>query len=102
MLIMDYPRRLRYRDGFDKQVLMKPGEAVKVAFDVGRTSVIFNKGHRIRITIASTGAPLYESNPQTGGPQTIEYPANPVTATNSIHHEKNRASHIIAPLITVK
>ena len=102
MLIMDYPLRLRYRDGFDKQVLMKPGEPVKVAYDIGRTSVIFNKGHRIRITIASTGAPLYESNPQTGGPQTIEYPANTVTATNSIHHEKGRSSHIIAPLMMTK
>lgn len=99
MLLMDYPRRLRYRDGFDKQVLMKPGEPVKVAFDIGRTSIVFNRGHRIRVTIASTGAPLYESNPQTGGPQTIEYPANPVTATNTIHHEKDRASHIIAPVI---
>jgi len=102
MLLMDYPRRLRYRDGFDKQALLNPGEAVKVAFDVGRTSIIFNKGHRIRVTIASTGAPLYESNPQTGGPQTIEYPANPVTATHTIHHGKDRASHILAPLTTTK
>jgi len=99
MLLMDYPRRLRYRDGFDKQTLMKPGEPVKVAFDIGRASIIFNKSHRIRVTIASTGAPLYESNPQTGGAQTIEYPANPVTATNSIHHEQTHASHIIAPVI---
>ncbi len=102
MLIMDYPRRLRYRDGFDKQVLMKPGEAVKVAFDIGRTSVIFNKGHRIRVTIASTGSPLYESNPQTGGAQTIEPSSKLVTASNSIHHEKGRASHIIAPVMIAK
>ena len=65
MSLMDYPHRLRYRNGFDHQVLMKPGEPVKVAFDVGRTSIIFNKGHRIRVTIASTGSPLYEPNPQT-------------------------------------
>jgi predicted acyl esterase len=37
--------------------MMKPGEVVKVAFDVGWISQIFNKGHRIRVTVASTGAP---------------------------------------------
>jgi predicted acyl esterase len=50
--------------------LLVPGEVAKLAWDIGWTSIIFNKGHRIRITIASTGAPFYEPNPQTGGPIT--------------------------------
>ena len=98
MLVMDYPRRARYREGFDRETLLTPGEPVKLAFDIGWTSLIFNKGHRIRVTIASTGAPLYEPNPQTGGPQTIEFPKDAVTATNTIHHERTRASRILAPV----
>ena len=68
---------------------------------MGWTSLIFNKGHRLRVTIASTGAPLYEPNPQTGGPQTIEFPKDAVTATNTIHHERLRATRLLAPVVEI-
>jgi predicted acyl esterase len=61
-------------------------------------SQVFNRGHRIRVTIASTGVPLYEPNPQTGDSLSIDFPKNPVAATNSIHHNRLNASRIIAPL----
>jgi len=99
ILIVDYPQRLRYREGFDREVLMKPDEVVKVAFDVGWIGQIFNKGHRIRVTVSSTGAPLYEPNPQTGKPATIELPSDAVVATNTIHHNLTHASRILAPVI---
>ena len=100
ILLVDYPLRARYREGIDKQVLLEPGTPHRLAFDVGWVSQIFNKGHRIRVTVASTGAPLYEPNPQTGGPQTIEFPADPVTADHRIHHESRYSSRIVAPLIS--
>ncbi|MBI3823910.1 MAG: CocE/NonD family hydrolase [Planctomycetes bacterium] len=98
ILIIDYPWRLRYRKSFDREVLMEPGKIYKVAFDVGWLSQIFNKGHRIRVTITSTGAPLYEPNPQTGKPLTIAFPKNAVAATNTIHHHRRFASSIVVPL----
>jgi putative CocE/NonD family hydrolase len=98
ILIVDYPWRARYREGFDHQVLMEPGKVHKLAFDVGWLSQVFNTGHRIRVTVASTGAPLYEPNPQSGGPQTIDAMADAVVATNAIHHERAYASRILAPL----
>ncbi len=97
---MDYPWRARYREGFDHEVLMKPGEVYKIAFPIGWMSQIFNRGHRIRVTIASTGAPLYEPNPQTGKPLTIEFPADAAKATNTIHHDRRHASRIVAPVAT--
>ncbi|MFA6546250.1 MAG: CocE/NonD family hydrolase, partial [Limisphaerales bacterium] len=99
MLLMDYPRRARYREGFDREKLLKPGEPARLAFDVGWTSIIFNKGHRIRVTIGSTGYPLYEPNPQTGGPQTIEFPADAQVATNTVHHTARLVSRLIAPTV---
>lgn len=102
ILIMDYLRRARFRDGWDKEVFMESGQIYKVAFDIGSLSQIFNEGHRIRVTIASTGAPLYEPNPQTGEPLTIEFPNNAVKATNTIHHQRKSASRILAPLIPPK
>lgn len=98
ILIIDYPIRARYRDGFDREVLMEPGKVYKIAFDVGWLSQIFNTGHRIRVTVASTGAPLYEPNPQTGKPMTIEFPKDAVAAENTIHFDKGHASRIVAPV----
>jgi predicted acyl esterase len=37
-----------------------------VAIEVGWLSQVFQKGHRIRVTVASTGTPFYDVNPQTG------------------------------------
>jgi putative CocE/NonD family hydrolase len=98
ILIVDYPWRARYRDGFEHEVLMEPGRVHKIAFDVGWLSQVFNTGHRIRVTVASTGAPLYEPNPQTGGPQTFDALNDAIVATNTIHHERVHASRILAPV----
>ena len=97
ILLVDYPWRMRYREGFDHEVLMEPGEVYPVKFPLGWISQIFNKGHRIRVTIASTGAPLYEPNPQNGKPLTIAFPEDAQTATNTIMHSEKWPSQIIAP-----
>lgn len=97
-LIIDYLRRARYREGFDREVFMKPGGVYKVAFDVGNLSQIFNRGHRIRIGITSTMAPFYEPNPNTGEPLTLEWPERSQVAVNTVHHNRAHASRIIAPL----
>jgi putative CocE/NonD family hydrolase len=98
MLLMDYVRRARYREGYEKEVMMEPGKVYPVNFDLGWTSVIFNKGHRIRITIASTGAPFYEPNPNTGDPLTIEPPEKTFVAKNTVYLNKQHASRVIAPV----
>lgn len=98
ILIMDYPRRARYREGFEREALLEPGQVHQLAFDVGWLSQVFNQGHRIRVTIASTGAPLYEPNPQTGRPFTIDFPKDAVAAVNTVHHNRRFASRLIAPV----
>ncbi|MEQ9408652.1 MAG: CocE/NonD family hydrolase [Fuerstiella sp.] len=100
ILIVDYPLRARYRDGFDREVLMTPGQVECLKWPIGWISQIFNAGHRIRVTIASTGAPLYEPNPQTGGPLTIDFPPDARKANNTIHHNRDFASRIIAPVMS--
>jgi putative CocE/NonD family hydrolase len=99
ILLMDYPLRARYREGFERQKLLKPGEVAKLAWDIGWTSIIFNKGHRIRVTIASTGAPFYEPNPQTGGPITHFVTDPGVPAINTIWHDAARDSRVILPVV---
>jgi hypothetical protein len=99
ILMVDYPLRARYRAGFEKEVFMQRGEVYDLQWDVGWISQIFNTGHSIRVTVASTGAPLYEPNPQTGEMLTIEFPKNARKAVNTIHHSSLQASRIIAPVV---
>ena len=99
ILLMDYPLRARYQEGFDHQKLLVPGEITKLAWDIGWTSIIFNQGHRIRITIASTGAPFYEPNPQTGAAISHFIIEPGVPAINTIWHDAAHASRVILPVI---
>lgn len=98
ILLIDYVRRARYREGYEKEVFLEPGQVHSVNFDVGWLSQVFNKGHRIRVTVASTGAPFYEPNPNTGEPLSIEPPTKTVVAKNAVYHEPGRASRIVAPV----
>jgi hypothetical protein len=99
ILIVDYALRARYRTGLDREALLEPGRIHRIAFDVGSLSQIFNKGHRIRVTVASTGAPFYEPNPQNGKPVPIAFPPDAVVATNTIWHARGHASRVIAPVV---
>ena len=98
ILIVGYVLRGRYRKGFHKEVFMKSGEVHQLKFHVGWMSQIFNKGHRIRVTVACTGAPFYEPNPNTGKTLTIDFPVDSIIARNTIEHNRRHASHIIAPI----
>lgn len=98
ILIVDYPLRARYYRGFEEEHFLKPGQIYELRWDIGWMSQIFNKGHRIRVTVASTGAPLYEPNPQNGKPLTIEFPKDARKATNTIHLNRLHASWIYAPV----
>jgi predicted acyl esterase len=98
ILLIDTIRRARYRDGYDKEVFLEPGKIYPIALDVGWLSQIFNKGHRIRVTVASTGAPFYEPNPNTGDPLALDPPAKPVVAHNAVHHNQHHASRLLAPV----
>lgn len=102
ILLIDYVRRLRYREGYEKEVFLEPGKPVPVTFDVGWLSQVFAKGHRIRVTVAGTGAPFYEPNPNTGEPLTLDFPAKTVVAKNQLLHETERASRIVVPAVIVK
>ncbi|MDB6073286.1 MAG: cocE 3 [Verrucomicrobiaceae bacterium] len=99
ILLMDYPLRARYREGFDHQKLLVPGEIAKLAWDIGWTSIIINKGHQVRVTIASTGAPFYEPNPQTGAPISHFITDPGIAAINTIWHDTGHASRVILPVV---
>ncbi len=68
MLINDSIIRCRYREGFDREVFLTPGEIVPVSILLPPTSNVFAVGHRIRIDVSSSNFPRLERNPNTGEP----------------------------------
>ena len=60
-------QRLRYRDGYDKEVMMEKGKVYKAELTPISTSNYFAPGHSIRIEISSSNFPRFDRNLNTGG-----------------------------------
>ena len=99
IVLMEYPIRARYRNGWDRQDLLEPGTPALLTWHIGWTSIVFNRGHRIRATLCSTAAPYFEPNNQTGGPQTADWLKDARPADNTIHHDAAHLSCLIAPVV---
>tara|TARA_R110002124_G_scaffold138576_6_gene302175 strand:- start:119707 stop:121587 length:1881 start_codon:yes stop_codon:yes gene_type:complete len=89
-------QRVRYREGYDKEVFMEEGKVYKVDLTAMSTSNFFKKGHRIRIEISSSNFPRFARNLNTGGNNYDESEA--VIATNTIHHSREYPSQISLPI----
>ncbi len=61
-------QRVRYREGYGKEVFMEGNKVYKIEFTAMSTSNVFKKGHSIRIDIAGSNFPQYSRNLNTGGP----------------------------------
>jgi len=88
--------RMRYREGFTSQKLMKPGEVYEIVLGNVYTGNVFKKGHRIRLSITSSKAPHYDPNPNTGTEIASENELK--SCVNSIYFGGSTPSSIILPL----
>jgi putative CocE/NonD family hydrolase len=91
-------QRVRYREGFDKEVFMGKDKVYKVELTPMATSNYFKKGHRIRVEVSSSNFPRFSRNLNTGGDNYDE--SESVVAHNTIHHSKRYPSHIKLPFIS--
>lgn len=90
-------QRVRYREGYDKEVFMEEGKVYKVDLTPMATSNYFKKGHRIRIEVSSSNFPRFARNLNTGGNNYDEKIG--VVAHNKVHHSKEYPSQITLPII---
>lgn len=93
-------QRLRYREGYDKEVFMENGKVYKVDLTPMVTSNYFAPGHKIRIEISSSNFPRFERNLNTGGANFDETVGKVVE--NTIHHSAKYPSVIKLPVIKIK
>jgi putative CocE/NonD family hydrolase len=89
--------RARYRHGFDKAELIKPGEVIKYTIRMSPTSNAFLPGHRIRLDITSSDFPNYDRNHNTPFDQNAD--ARLAVAMQTIYHGVDHATRIILPWV---
>ena len=95
----DSIRRARFRDGFDGEELMNPGEIYEVQIVLPPMSNRFVKGHRIRLDISSSNFPRFDVNPNTGEP--IGRQTRTQKATNTVYTDREHPSHIVLPIVQI-
>ncbi|SNS46136.1 hypothetical protein SAMN06295967_11039 [Belliella buryatensis] len=90
-------QRVRYREGYEKEVFMEKGKVYQVNMTPMSTSNYFEKGHRIRIEVSSSNFPRFDRNLNTGGNTYDE--TEGIIATNNIHHSSRYPSSISLPIV---
>jgi putative CocE/NonD family hydrolase len=97
LLVTDGIRRASLRNSYEQHEPLSPGEVVELEVDLWSTSIIFNKGHQIRIAVSSSNAPRFEPNPNTGEPHFTAGKTR--IANNTVHLSDNHPSHIVLPVV---
>jgi predicted acyl esterase len=96
MLVTDGILRARYHKSFETESLLEPGQVYELNVDLWSTSLIFNKGHRVRIAVSSSNSPRFEANPNTGKPFRADKETR--VAHNTLHLSAKYPSRIELPV----
>ncbi|MDA1279478.1 MAG: CocE/NonD family hydrolase, partial [Chloroflexi bacterium] len=97
MLVCDGILRARFRDSFSEPIALVPYMPMQFEIDLWATSHVFQKGHRLRVAVASSSFPRWDRNWQTG--RNNAYETSGVVAHNRIFRDSVRPSHLILPLL---
>lgn len=91
--------RARYRNSLRPEFL-KEGEVYELTVDMGTTSNVFFKDHRIGLEIASSSFPNIDRNLNTGA--RIGAGTDYIIAHHKIHHNNQYASKLVLPIISIE
>jgi putative CocE/NonD family hydrolase len=91
--------RARFRKSVLRSELVNPGEVYEFIIDLAVTSIVFGRGHRIRIDVSSSNFPRLDRNMNTGNP--FGEDAGGIPAVQTIYHQSDYASYIDIPVIPV-
>ena len=89
--------RARYRRGFDRAVLLEPGNPADVHIDLAGTANVFRAGHRIRLEVSSSNFPRFDRNTNTGA--LIARDGILVVATNTVLHDASHPSRLLIHVV---
>ena len=95
--ISDSIVRGRYRKGPGTAELMAPGRPHEFTIEMYPTSLLFKRGHRIRLDISSSNFPRFDVNPNTGEP--LNGNTRWRVAQNTVYMDERHPSHITLPVV---
>jgi putative CocE/NonD family hydrolase len=90
--------RMRYRNSFERQELMRSGTVYKIQIEMNATSNVFLAGHRLRLEISSSNYPHFDRNLNTGQDQ--GHSAATARADNVVYHDREHPSAIVLPVVS--
>ena len=91
--------RCRFRDGFERPVLLEPGAPFAVEIDLVATSNVFLAGHRIRVLVTSSSFPRFDRNSNSGNAAGTDGPDDLRPARQTVFHDGARPSHVLLPIV---
>jgi len=98
--ICDGRLRARFRKSFEHEQLLTPGEAYEFDVDLWSTSIIFNRGHRLRVHVTSSSVPGFDPNPNTG--EALRHDTATKVAKNTIYCDGQHSSRLLLPVVDSK
>jgi uncharacterized protein len=84
-------------DGILRRAYSAQASPSEITIELWPTSMLFRRGHRVRIEVSSSNYPRYDRNPNTG--RDIPTETSPVTATQTVYHGASAPSRIVLPVI---
>ena len=98
-ILLEGVTRMRFREGYDREVLGEPGRPYELRIDLGATSNVFLGGHRIGVLVTSSSFPRFDRNANTGSPLGVDGPDDLRAAQQTIFHDSSRASRLLLPVV---
>jgi len=89
--------RARYRNGAAKPEQLERGKPYEFTIELYPTSIVFRRGHRIRLDISSSNFPRFDVNPNTGEPLNDNRSSR--IAENTVYLDPAHPSRILLPVI---
>ncbi len=98
MLVADGILRARYNadPDFTSYEFLEPHTPYLLTVEMGPTSIVFNAGHQIRVSVTSSNWPRFSINPNTGD-MFLEEGQNGRVATTTILRDAEHPSAVVVP-----
>ncbi len=95
--------RGRFRESFATPKAITANAPLRYRFALPTANHVFLPGHRIMVQVQSSWFPLYDRNPQTFVPNIFwAKPGDYRKATQRIYHERDRASFVELPVVSMR
>lgn len=92
--------RARYRHGYERPVLLAPGEICEYDIELNPIGVRFQPGEQLRLSISSSDFPNFDRNHNTGAPFWSDSELR--VARQTVFHSLSRPSRLILPVVTAR